>query len=125
MSSSEKHKHKTLTLSAKMEIIKKLDKDEKLINLAKQYGVGHATIYNIRKNRKKIECFVKNTDSDPSERQTLKSGEYREVEDALYTLFLQECKRHTPISGKITRETGKYFYKMIMKRMISEQAMDG
>jgi hypothetical protein len=39
LSSSDKHKHKTLTLSAKAEIIKKFDKFEKLINLAKEYGV--------------------------------------------------------------------------------------
>jgi hypothetical protein len=39
----------------------------------------------------KIEdCFVKNTDSGPSDRHTLKSGEYPEVEDTLYTWFLQE-----------------------------------
>jgi hypothetical protein len=74
MSSSEKRKLKILILSAKAEIIKKLDKGEKLINLATEYGVGCATIYDIRKNRKKIECFVKNTDSCPSDRQALKSG---------------------------------------------------
>jgi hypothetical protein len=38
MYSSDKHKHKAF--SAKVEIIKKLDKGEKLINLAKAYGVG-------------------------------------------------------------------------------------
>jgi Mor family transcriptional regulator len=38
------------TLSAKAEIIKKLDKGEKLINLAQEYGVGHTTIYDVRKN---------------------------------------------------------------------------
>jgi hypothetical protein len=41
MSSSHKCNHKTLTLSAKAEIIKKLDKGEKCINLAKGYGVGY------------------------------------------------------------------------------------
>jgi hypothetical protein len=55
--------------------------------LAKKYGVGRATLYDSRKNRKKIGCFVKNSDSGPSDRQNLKSGEYPEVEDALY--FLQ------------------------------------
>jgi hypothetical protein len=59
---------------------------------------------------------VKNTDSGPSDRQTLKSGEYPEVEDALYTWFLQEHDRHTRISGEIIREKSKYFYKMIMKK---------
>jgi hypothetical protein len=76
ISSSHKCKHKTL--SAKAKIIKKLDKGEKLVNLCKEYGVGHATIY-IRKNRDRIECFVKNTDSGTSDRQILKSGEYPEA----------------------------------------------
>jgi Mor family transcriptional regulator len=48
MFSSDKRKHKVLTSSAKVEIIKKFNKGEKLINLAKQYGVGRATIYDIR-----------------------------------------------------------------------------
>jgi hypothetical protein len=52
--------------------------------VAKQCGVGRATIYDIRKNGEKIECFVKNTDSAPSYRQTLKCGQYAEVEAALY-----------------------------------------
>jgi hypothetical protein len=63
MSSSNKRKHKTLTLSAKTETIKKLGKGEKLINLAKEYGIGRAMIYVIRKNREKSACFVKNTDN--------------------------------------------------------------
>jgi Mor family transcriptional regulator len=74
MSSSDKHKNKTSTLSTEAEIIKELDKGEERINLAKEYGVGHAMIYNIRKNREKIECFVKDTDSSRNERQSLKSG---------------------------------------------------
>jgi hypothetical protein len=56
---SDKRKHKTL--SAKLDIIRKLDKGEKLIDLAKECGVGRAKICDIRKNRQKIECFVKNT----------------------------------------------------------------
>jgi hypothetical protein len=59
MSGSDKSKHKTLNANA--EIIKKLDKGGEPINLAKEYGVGHATMYDIRKCREKIKCFVKNT----------------------------------------------------------------
>jgi hypothetical protein len=40
MSSSDKRKHTTLTLSAKVEIIKKLVKGEKLTNLAKYLDRG-------------------------------------------------------------------------------------
>jgi Mor family transcriptional regulator len=50
-----KRKHKALT---KAEIINKTEKGEKLINLAKEYGVGRATIYDIGKNRYiKINLF--------------------------------------------------------------------
>jgi Mor family transcriptional regulator len=52
MPSSDKRKQQTLI--AKAEIIKKLDRGGKLINLAKEYGVGRATIYDIRKNRDRI-----------------------------------------------------------------------
>jgi hypothetical protein len=62
-------------------------------------------IYDIRKN----------TDSCPSDRQTLKSGEYPEARDALYTWFLQEHNRYTPISWEIIREKAKYLYKVIIK----------
>jgi hypothetical protein len=34
-----------------VEVIKKLDKGEELVNLAEDYGVGPATIRNIRKYR--------------------------------------------------------------------------
>jgi hypothetical protein len=54
MSSSDKRKHKAISLNAKAEIIKKLDKGEKLTNSANECGVGHATIYDIRKKREKI-----------------------------------------------------------------------
>jgi Mor family transcriptional regulator len=55
VSISDKLKHKTL------EIITKVDKGEKLIKLAKEYGVECATIYDIMKNRERIDYFMKNT----------------------------------------------------------------
>jgi hypothetical protein len=56
MSSSDKCKHKTL--SAKTEIIKKLDKGKTPINLSKESGVGRAMTYDITKSREiKINLF--------------------------------------------------------------------
>jgi hypothetical protein len=69
--------------------------------LVNEYGVGRATIYDIRKNRKKI--FVKNADSGPSDRQTLESGEYPEVEDSIY-----DRNRHSYFWGNYSRD-GKIF----------------
>lgn len=47
-------------------------------------------------------------------RKTLKTGEFPQVEDSLYFWFLQERKRHTPISGEIMKEKAKFFYRKIM-----------
>jgi hypothetical protein len=119
--SSDKRKLKTL--SAKAEVIKKLDEGKTIFNLAKEHGVGRATVYDTRKNREKMECFVKYTDSGPSDRRALKPGEYPEVEGALYVCFLQEFNRHAAISGEIFEEKAKYLYKIIKKKISSEQAM--
>jgi hypothetical protein len=60
------------------------------------------------KTERRLKFFVKNADSGPSNRQTLKSGDYPEVEDALYTWFLQVCNRHSYFWGNYSRE-GKIF----------------
>lgn len=50
---SNKRKHKTLDLNNKMEILKKLDSGENMCKLAKEYGVGRATIYDLKKKKKR------------------------------------------------------------------------
>lgn len=110
MASVTKRKHTTLSLDLKMEMLKKLDKGEKICDLAKFYGVGRATIHDIRQNRKKIEDFFNISCAGPSKRQTLKAPEYPKVEEALYTWFLQERARHTPISGEMLCQKAKFFY---------------
>jgi hypothetical protein len=61
MSSPDKRKYKPL---------RNLTKVKNLVIWLKN-GVRPATIYDIRKDREKIGCFVKNTDRGPSDRQTL------------------------------------------------------
>jgi len=51
-----------------------------------------------------------------STRKTLKTGEFPEVEDALFLWFWQKLNRCTPISGKILKEEAKYFYKKITQK---------
>lgn len=41
---------------------------------------------------------------------------FPQAENSLYTRFLQECNRHTPISGDILKENITFFYKQIMKK---------
>lgn len=111
-----KRKHLTLTLDKKHEILKRLEKGEKLLHLATEYNVGRATIHDIKKKKDQIETFFKNNDSKLGTRKTLKTGEFPQVEEALYAWFLQERNRHTPISGELLMEKAKVFYSKIMNK---------
>ncbi|XP_022823355.1 jerky protein homolog-like [Spodoptera litura] len=120
----KKRKHETLSLVKKMEILRKLDSGENQMKLAGEYGVGRATIYDIKKNREKIENFANTADAGTSSRQTVKIGEYPVMEDALYTWFLQERARHTPLTGDIIRQKALTFYEKIYKNA-NFKASDG
>lgn len=55
---SSKRKHTTLSLLDKNKILTRLEKGESLVSLAKEYGIGRATIHDIRKNSEKIKSFL-------------------------------------------------------------------
>ncbi|KAK4882473.1 hypothetical protein RN001_005792 [Aquatica leii] len=57
-STSVKRKHKTLSLSEKWEIIKRIDRGETPSAISKEYDIGRPTVYDIVKNREKIEKFI-------------------------------------------------------------------
>lgn len=116
MSLQCKRKHKTLSLVDKNKILKRLEKGETLVSLAKEYGVGRATIHDIRKNSDKIKTFFQKNENVKSARKTLKTGEFPQVEDSLYFWFLQERNRHTPISGEILKGKARFFYRKIMNK---------
>lgn len=113
--SSTKRKHQTLTLKIKMEILRKVDSGLKVSDIAKSYNVPRPTIYSIIKNREKIETFVKTADSGTGSRQTTRTGEYKQMEEALYYWFIQERRRNTPITADIFRQKALYFYENIYK----------
>lgn len=112
----KKRKHKTLSLLEKNEILKRLEKGETLTSVANVYGVGRATVHDIRKNSDKIKSFCKTNENLKSKRQTLKFGENPKVDESLYAWFLQERDRHTPISGEILKEKARDFYRKITKK---------
>lgn len=114
--SGVKRKHKTLNLSEKWEIIKRVDRGETPTAIAKVYDIGRPTIYDIVKNRDKIEEFMKSVDDEPLNRKTLRPSEFPEVEDALFIWFKQQRKRHAPISGDILKQKAQFFYTEITKK---------
>lgn len=112
----KKRKHETLTLAMKMDILRQLDRGDKIVDLARAYNVGRAIIFDIRKNREKIEkiCYIGRFGD--RNRQTIKTGEYQKMEEAPYSWFLQERQRNTPITADILRQKALFFYQKIYKK---------
>lgn len=114
--SGVKRKHKTLTISDKWDIIKRIDSCETPTAVAKFYGIGRPTIYDIMKNKEKIEGFMKSVEDDHLNRKTLRTSEFPEVEEALFIWFKQQRTRNVPISGDILKQKAQYFYTEITKK---------
>jgi hypothetical protein len=110
---AEKRKHRTLTLLQKYNILQKLEDGQTVTALSKEYGVGKATISDIKKKKEKIKQFIASSEAETSKRKTIKQAFYPAVDSAVYTWFLQERCRNTPISGEILREKARYFYQKI------------
>jgi hypothetical protein len=92
-----KRKHCTLSINEKLNILKELDSGKCVTELAKTYGIGKATVCDIKLKRQHLLSYAASTESGPStKRSTLKTSRYPQVEKALYTWFLQERSRHTP-----------------------------
>ncbi|KAL1497395.1 hypothetical protein ABEB36_008373 [Hypothenemus hampei] len=75
-----------------MDILQKVDIGISFTELSKMYNVCRSTIYDIRKNRHKIESFVKTLESEVRKRQTMKPGEYPELEEVLFSCELIELE---------------------------------
>lgn len=113
---SSKRKHTTLTLEDKWAIIQRHDRGESPAVLSGVYGIGRATVYDIVKNKPKIEQFMKSVVTKAGNRKTLKGGEFPKVEDALYAWFHQQREIHAPISGDILKAKARFFYNSIMNK---------
>lgn len=60
----------------------------------KQYGIGKATVSDIKRNKKRILEYISSTDKGPGNMKTLKLSAHPLVEKCFYTWFLQERAQH-------------------------------
>ncbi|KAJ8928597.1 hypothetical protein NQ314_018803 [Rhamnusium bicolor] len=111
-----KRKHNTLNLEEKVKILKLIESGESFANIASKYGVGKSTVGDIKKNTTKILEYVSSGDKGVGSRKTLKLSAYPAMEKSLYTWFLQERSRGTPLSGDILCEKAKFFYQKIAQK---------
>ncbi|XP_057657371.1 jerky protein homolog-like [Diorhabda carinulata] len=106
---ASKRKRVVLSLTDKLKIIEQLDKGVTGKKLSEIYGVGEATICDIKNSKSTLLNFVwvfENEDGSSS-RKTMKTATNKNLEDAVFKWFLQQRSMGNPISGPILCEKAK------------------
>jgi len=94
-------KRKALSLSERMDVIKRLEEDESQASVAKNYGVHPSAISRILKQKDQIIDAWQN---DNLERKRNRTGKVEDVEEALLRWFSQARSRQLPVSGPLLME---------------------
>lgn len=101
-----KRKRVVLSVSDKLKIIDQLKNGASGSRLAREYGVGNATILDIKKNSDAITKFASVLDSEDGSlhRKTMKMAEKQDLDTAVYKWFMQVRSQGQPISGPLICE---------------------
>lgn len=112
---SETRKRKVLSLEQKLEVIKKVDKNESVKKVALEYDVGVQTVRDIFKNKGKLEKFVQNTDTARAlkNRKTMKGSSYDQLDNTMIKWFQQKRAEGVPISGPMCMHQANFFFKKL------------
>lgn len=112
---SRKRKHVAVSLEKKLEAVKRLDQGEPLKKVARELGVGEATVWDWRKKREEIEkwCSQRSlgTSSENIHRKTMRKGEFEKTSEALFLWFLEMREKDIPVSGPILQKKALELHK--------------
>ncbi|UYV69384.1 hypothetical protein LAZ67_6003391 [Cordylochernes scorpioides] len=105
---SSKPKRVVLSFTAKLKIVDQFKNSASGSSLARKYGVGNATISDIKKNSDDIKNYASTLDiiiSDGSlYRKMMKMAENKDLDAIVYTWFMQLRSLGQPIIGPLLCE---------------------
>lgn len=106
---ASKRKRVVLSLADKLKIIEQSNKGVTGKQLAEMYGVGQATISDIKRSKPTLLNFVSVLENEDgsSLRKSMKAATNKDLEDAVFKWFLQQRSMGNPISGPILCEKAK------------------
>ena len=105
-----KRKRFVLTLPKKLELVRRMEKGESRVKLMAEFGVSSSTLYDLKKQKAKLEAFVGSTESPTSfidKRKSLKGARMDELDRALYMWFSARRSEGKPLSGPLVIEKAK------------------
>lgn len=97
-----KRKKVVLSITQKLEIISKLEKDANAKQLAAEYDVGKSTIYDIKKQKEELIRYQEEMGAvNTKQRKTMKTAANTELDEALYLWFTQRRSQGQPVTGPL------------------------
>ena len=120
-----KRKRVVLDIPTKLRILDRLENGEKAVSLACEFGVGKSTITDIKSAKSKLREFTFGTENSTMDRHTMKTCTLEDLDKALYTWFVQERNRGTPLSGPILKEKALWFHARLYADDKAFTASDG
>jgi transposase len=96
------------TIEQKLEAVKQIKNGEILRSVAEDFGVGISTVSDWVKLKSKLEHSSKMPN-----RKTMKTTEYKKLNEALYLWFTQQREKGTRLSGPIIQGKAKMVAKMM------------
>lgn len=101
-------KRKCLTLGEKLDILKLVDSGNKVLLVAKRFGIGRSTIFNILNNRSKLLSA-----SGSKKKEKSRPSEHAQMERKIYAWFLKQRDLHIAVSGPIIIQKARLLHQKI------------
>lgn len=103
---------KRLNIQQKIEILTKLDKGTSGSALAKEYGVVESTISYIKSKKSEILSAATNQKENRT-KKNVREAKFPELEEKLYTWFLDQRARNCPINSLILKAKAKDLFEKV------------
>ena len=100
---AKNRKRVVLSIEDKLKVIELIDKSVSYSIISEKFGIGRSTVSDIKKNKEKILSFKREmVDMGMKKRpKTMKLGEDRELDQALYLWFKQKRMSGVPVTGPL------------------------
>ncbi|GBM60398.1 Jerky protein [Araneus ventricosus] len=108
---SNKRKRVVLTITQKLDIIRRLERGENKQDLMRKFNIGSSTIYDIKLQKDKLMKFASSAETSKAsdERRTLQQPQHEKLDIILYDWFLLKREEGIPISGPMLMEKARDF----------------
>ena len=107
----KKRKRVVLTITEKIKICELAAAKTPYSTIAKKFGIGRSTIVDIRKQEQALRDFQrKAVEMNLPEARSMKTGDFEDLDEALYLWFKQKREQNMDVSGDLLMEQAKIFY---------------